>query len=531
VPRLGMPASDIMHGIRCSPGLPAQVTLTAGRDDARQPWRLRAQVAGREARYSDLALRAAQGTIDLTSRRLAFTDIVATTADGDDLSLDLTIDFKPLAVTIRNARIVGRPELVATFIDHREAKRFYRRVWQDVRWQDAQAATVDLHRLAYRQTPGGRDWTLTLAADLQAEALSYRDQVLTGLRATVELELPEKVVVRRARIATANAALEGEVTVFTDSNPRCTFALRQAAGGQDPAVILDLIHPDWGRLLGPLAFSPDSSVDCQGSFYLGREPRLQLSGSVQAPWMTVRGLRLEEAAADWRLSQSALHWDLTAARLFGGTIATTGLYDLETGFGKAAFRGDGMALKDLSTHLGSQGSTATSEGLAQAHCNLEILRGWAGRDLQVYGDGVLSITEADLWRVPLFDPLARLLDVSFLSRLTGGRASGLGRITRLDADLAFTGDRVAVRSLTTDGTILSLRGAGEYCWETDRIALAVSGQALDNAGLVGWIFRPLSWAFFNAELSGTSKDHRWRLSTALNRALPGSGDGPAEAAP
>lgn len=532
VPRLGLPASDIVHGIRCAPGLPAQVTLSAGRDDARQPWRLHAQVAGREARYGDLTLRAAQGTIDLTSRRVAFTDIVATTADGDDLSLDLTLDFKPLAVTIRNARIVGRPELIATFIDHRESRRFYQRVWQDVRWHDAQAATIDLHHLAYRKTPGGRDWTLTLAADLQAGAMSYRNQDLTGMRATVELDLPEKVVVREARITTANAALEGEVTVFTDSNPRCTFALRQAEGGQDPAVILDLIHPEWGRLLGPLAFSPSSAVDCRGSFYLGREPRLQLNGSLQAPWMEAHGLRLEAATADWRLSQSALHWDLTAARLFGGTVATTGLYDLETGFGKVAIRGDGMALKDLSAHLDGQGESSTSEGVVQAHCNLEILRGWAGRDLQVYGDGVLNISEADLWRVPLFDPLARLLDVSFLSRLTGGRASGLGRITRLDADLAFTGDRVAVRSLTTDGTILSLRGAGEYCWETDRIALAVSGQALDNAGLVGWIFRPLSWAFFNAELSGTAKDHRWRLSTAFNRALPGGGgDNPAEATP
>jgi hypothetical protein len=172
------------------------------------------------------------------------------------------------------------------------------------------------------------------------------------------------------------------------------------------------------------------------------------------------------------------------------------------------------------------GTGAPQEGSISAHCRLQILRGWAGRDLQVYGDGNLSVTQADIWRVPLFDPLGRLLDVSFLSRITGGKTSGLGRITRLDAELGLNGDRMIVRSLTTDGTIVSLRGRGEYCWETDRLRLTVSGETLDKAGIVGWIFRPISWAFFNAELTGTSKDNKWRLSTVLSKALPGgSGEG------
>ena len=55
--------------------------------------------------------------------------------------------------------------------------------------------------------------------------------------------------------------------------------------------------------------------------------------------------------------------------------------------------------------------------------------------------------------------------------------------------------------------------------------LAVSGETLDRAGLVGWIFKPLSWAFFNAELTGTSKDNKWRLSTVLSKVLPGSSGG------
>ena len=117
--------------------------------------------------------------------------------------------------------------------------------------------------------------------------------------------------------------------------------------------------------------------------------------------------------------------------------------------------------------------------------------------------------------------MGRLLDVSFLNRITGGKTTGLGRITRLDADIGLNGDRLVVRSFLTDGTIVSLRGAGEYCWETDRIRLALSGETLDKAGIVGWIFKPITWAFFNAELTGTSKDNKWRLTTTLSKALPG----------
>jgi hypothetical protein len=526
VPRIGLPASHIARDIRSALGAPACIMLTATRPDRSRPPRLSASVSAAGARYADLEFRTVQGDLEVSRDMIEFTGLSATTTAGDDLTVDqLRIDFEPLAVTICNARVIGNPELAQTFIDDREGKAIYRSVWRDFRWTPGHPATIDLHQLVYQQGAGRQAWTLTLDADLRAAQASYRDLPVQRLAAKVLLDLPDSVVVRDARVETDAATVEGDVTILTGKNPTCSFKVRQVQGGQDPRRILRLLNPEWDAALSLLSFSPESAVDCGGSFHLSGEPMLQLSGTLSTPYCIFRGLRVDEPRVQWRLRQSAVHWNLTSGRLFGGPIALTGVYDVEDGSGTVAFRGDAMVLKDVAAQFGLSGMDLAQEGAISAHCRLQILRGWAGRDLQVYGDGNLSITQADLWRVPLFNTLGRLLDVSFLNRITGGKTTGLGRITRLDAELGLNGDRMIVRSLTTDGTIVSLRGNGEYCWETDRINLAVSGETLDRAGLVGWIFKPLSWAFFNAELTGTSKDNKWRLSTVLSKVLPGSSGG------
>jgi|GEM_PF-2961236 len=531
MPRLGLPASGIIRDIRCAADAPARVVVTAARAGQRQPLRLLLSVSADGPRYGDLVFRTIQGTIEVLPRQLSFQGVRATTSTGDELALDLRLDTEPLAVTIANARVTGNPDVVHAFIEDRDAKAIYRSVWKDFRWSPEHPAVIDLRSLAYREIAGGRSWELTLDADLRAEMATYKDLPLRSLETTVGLDLPKKVTVRAHRIETDTATLEGSVDILTGSDPKCTFAMRQLAGGQDPSHVLRLLNPAWGAVLGPLTFAPDTAVDCQGSFYLNRDPLLLLSGSLKGAWLQFRGLQVGDPVARWGLSQSEVRWDLTSGKLFGGPVAVTGLYDLEAGRGTVAFRGEGMAMDQVGPHIGMKSEAVGQQGLLSAHCRLDILRGWAGRPLQVYGDGDLSLQEADLWRVPFFDQLGRVLDVTFLNRLTGGKASSLGRITRLDADLGFSGDCVVVRSLATDGTILSLRGHGRYCWETDSIYLAVNGQALDSAGLVGLIFKPLSWAFFNAELTGTSKDSKWRLSTALDKALPGGAGDPGPQAP
>jgi hypothetical protein len=77
--------------------------------------------------------------------------------------------------------------------------------------------------------------------------------------------------------------------------------------------------------------------------------------------------------------------------------------------------------------------------------------------------------------------------------------------------------------MVTDGTVVSLSGSGEYSWRTDRIEFDVIGETFRKLPVFSWVTKPLSWAF-NARLSGTSKDYKWRLNNALKRAIVGEGD-------
>ena len=140
--------------------------------------------------------------------------------------------------------------------------------------------------------------------------------------------------------------------------------------------------------------------------------------------------------------------------------------------------------------------------------------------LQLTGNGKLNIADGNLWTVPILAQLGKLLDITFLSRLSGGRLSGLGRISALDADLEFKGDRVAVPRFSTDGTILSLQGQGDYWWPTGKVDFSVKGETLSGVNVLWVALKPLSWVF-DARLTGTLDKHDWRMASGLRRVLTG----------
>ncbi len=524
-PRLGLPHYAVAAGVRCAPDAPARVVVNAKRSDSREPLLIRASVAAQRVQYEAVVFDSVRGDIEVTpAGRVCLRNVHALTACGDEAAFDMEVDPDPLRVVFRNGFLRGNPALVEAFLADRDTRAAYHMVWQDFSWGAGHPPSIDVQSLRYRETPGTGAWELTLDGGLQVEAAAFRGLPLRRLHAALRLDLPERVTVEIPCIQTDTATIEGKAEILTRGEPKCSFEVKHLDGGQNPARILSLLHPAWGEALGPLAFASDSAVDCRGSFFLVDDPMLELTGSVRGSWIELRGVRIEAPVAEWGVNRSVVRWNLTSGKLFGGPATLTGMFDLETGRGSAAFRGQDMILERTAAQLGLTLGERARQGLVSGHCRLEILRGWAGRPLQVYGDGALSLREADLWQVPFFDQLGRVLDMTFLNRVTRGKTSTLGRITRLDADFGFTGDRLLVHSLNTDGTILSLRGRGQYCWETDTIELSVNGQALRDSGILGVVFRPLTWAFFNAELRGTSKDCKWRLTTALSKALPGGSD-------
>ena len=114
------------------------------------------------------------------------------------------------------------------------------------------------------------------------------------------------------------------------------------------------------------------------------------------------------------------------------------------------------------------------------------------------------------------DNLASILSLGALQVFSRDKVSELGNISRLDADFVLQGNRLLVNHFDTDGTIISLRGSGEYAWFEDQLDFTVKGVALKNVNLLSFMLKPLSWAF-DAELTGSLKKPEWKIRSALNK--------------
>ncbi|MBN2452406.1 MAG: hypothetical protein JXR77_18615 [Lentisphaeria bacterium] len=521
-PLLDVGIGDFPHRLRCG-DKPVAFTFEARRDGPRAPLRLTGALDAESLHYQDLHFRTFHTGVDLQHDRVQFDGVQAVTGDGDEFSLDIGVVYHPLRVTIANARLAGRPHLVATFIEARDARELYQSIWRDLAWSPGELPVIDLRSLVYKEGGGGA-WRLNMDAGFACRNAHFRGVQAQSLAMTVRLGLPELVTVRDVRLETAHGVAEAEVSIQATAVPRVSFATRQISGGLDVAAILRAIDPSWDEWVRSFDFSPESAVTCRGSFFLGPEPVLDISGTLEAPSFEFARLRLMQPNVDWRVAGSTVTWDVKSATLFEGPVALTGRYDIQTREGLIALHAEKLLLRQLVAYLGGGTEESAQEGYLSGHCRLHLLHGWAGREVQLAGNGRALITEADVWRVPVFHSLGRLLDMTMLNRITSGRASSLGEITRVEADLTFNGDRVVFSNLVTDGTIVSLKGSGEYCWGTDQLYGTVSGETLSRVSILSLIFRPLSW-LFSAELTGTPKDYRWKLATAFQRALSGSGAG------
>ncbi|MDX9979369.1 MAG: hypothetical protein RBU25_04885, partial [Lentisphaeria bacterium] len=316
----------------------------------------------------------------------------------------------------------------------------------------------------------------------------------------------------------------GEVKVSTDGVPRCDLRLATEEGGCDPRLVLRLINPEIEGYLDTMQFSPASAVTCSGSFLLAKEPHLNLTGTLHTPRWQWAKVELADVAAEWGLRGSEIRWDIERASFCQGTVASTGLYDTVDRAGTLAVELENASLTTIVTAFGTGQAVPESDSKVAFSGRARFLRDWAGRPVQLTGGGQLDITEGDLWRVPVLSQLGALLDLPLLHRLSRGTATGLGQISALRADLIFDGERVSVPHFFTDGTVISLTGTGEYSWRTDRVEFDVAGEAFRQmGGLVSLVTSPISWVF-NARLSGTSKDYRWRMNNALRRAILGEED-------
>jgi len=341
---------------------------------------------------------------------------------------------------------------------------------------------------------------------LDVENATYRHFKTSRINLDVRLALPGLVAIENIVVTKDATEARGDVRIRTSGLPACEFAFPEIKGGCDPRVVLRIINPEWEKYLESFTFDPYSKVECRGSFFLDNEPRLRLEGKLDTAVCTYRGIELRDVQADWQVNGATTSWNVKQAGLYGGTAGVSGFFDATTRSGLVAVNAQAVNLPGLLQVFGL-GTDSTREGKLTANCRLQVLKDWAGTPLQLNGNGYLRLSEGNIWAVPFFDQLGQLLKVS-----------GLERISTLDADLDFRGERVVVPTLKTNGTIIALEGRGEYSWTTEALAFRVWGETLRKIPVLSFALKPMSWVF-DAELTGTVKDHRWRLRNALDRVL------------
>ena len=75
--------------------------------------------------------------------------------------------------------------------------------------------------------------------------------------------------------------------------------------------------------------------------------------------------------------------------------------------------------------------------------------------------------------------------------------------------LGFAGDVVLVNEFHTNGTVIALKGDGNYNRSSNQLDFRVKGEMFKSTFLRN-VLRPLSW-FFDAELTGTPDKPNWRM--------------------
>ncbi len=481
-------------------------------------WELRGQVSGQDLAYRALRFTRCFGSIEVNSERVLFRGLTGEAEDGTRVMLDLGVDFNPVCLSI-SGTYVGDPRHIVEFIYDDEGQRVYLAIWDDFHWQQASPPELTVDEFRIGVWPGKGNWALKMRGRFDVVNAVYRGVSADRIEMAVSLDLPQRVTLNDIRMTRGKDEMRGQLRIQIEGLTTYEFDID---GVLDPKELLRAVEPGMEKRLADFDFAPGTRISCKGSLFHSREPMLRLSGTLTAPTMTYRKLRIDDLQGDWQVAESTVRWNVNKGTLHGGRFATRGYFDTASGAGVLAVDAAGVDLRRLAEdfQIEATDTDRVTEGKLTGHCQVQILDGWAGQPLQLTGNGHALISEGNLWNIPFLFQLGQVLDLTMLSRLSRGKVGGIGKISILDADLEFKGRKLLVPQMRTDGTLLSLSGNGEYNWQTGAINMNVKGETLRQLGVLSLALLPLSWVF-DAELTGTLESHQWHMKTALQRAFTG----------
>jgi hypothetical protein len=533
-------------------------------------WMLTAVVSGQNCHFGTFKAEEVACNVCVTSQAVEITNIQALTVGKDQLRLDIRVQYSPMELSIKDLKLKGDPDIAKAFILNSNAQTIYQKIWKEIQWDKTNMPLLRMPTLIYKD---GSPWALTMTGHIEAENVSYHELKSDKLDLVITLDLPSSLSVKPITLRTDDGDIYGEISLTFGGVPQCTFMLDGEEGHLNPKKLLTTLNKDFEHYLKNLDFGSNTRLSFDGEMFLGGDPRISVRGSLASSEVTwelsqkednknatpkldkqetednaatrLDKLTLADMEATWSYSSNGLTWNVTKGSFMDGSLRSRGVYEPDNSRGEFLVFVDELPYKNIETLTNkddknkkkgqktkkddkiteedddkSENDDTKSEekdvpGVVNGEFHGRFLAGWAGRPLHMEGGGHVAIRKADLWKVPLLKQLSDVLPGGNTSRST------LGRISQLDADVEFLGNRLAINDVYTDGTIMSLRAKGEYFFEDQRLKIMVNGVPLQEVGVLSLALRPLTWAF-QAERVGTLdkwEDSKWRLKSGLMQLL------------
>lgn len=468
-------------------------------------WTGSGTLATANAAYEDLVFKEAASGLRFQPGKLCFPGIKGVTAAGETLAGDIAVGL-PSGDLDLNAVIRGDPRLVRVFVSAGESRAIYDQVWKDFAWDPADLPEINLKSLTYRQTPDGTTWTFGLKAHIFARNSTWRQLKTQEVETDIDMDLPRTLILQNCRVKADKGNAAGGAELYFQGLPICRFRL---AADAPPRLLLHTINPEWDGAFEGIRFGDATRATCEGNFFLGPEPRPVLRGTLDADSCWYKQLRFDRLAMRWYVDGTRLGWNPAAATLYKGNVFCTGFYDFNSETGQFNLNCDSISLGNL-LRSASPATDLSAQGKLASNCRVDLYRPTPGAPLALKGTGRVWVSQGDLWNLPIMNRLGQIVGLS-----------SLGRISRLDADLTFRGNRVEVPEFTTDGTILALRGNGAVNWTDQTLDFKVHGVALEKTYIIPWLLKPF-FSMFDAELTGTVDDPAWKRVGNLKSVFSGS---------
>lgn len=356
----------------------------------------------------------------------------------------------------------------------------------------------------------------------KAQAFRYREVPLLEGHATVTVggsNAWERVDVGALEVTRQEGSARGQLRYLFGAH-------RLEVSGHstlDPHAVARIINVLNEGQLADVSFDGGGcELSAAGALTFGAARRIDVRGRIRSPALSIRGIPLRNAAADFTVGVGTARLDHVTATLCGGTAE-----------GEVSFSRKDPALN--SWHYAAR--AAVKEARFGDLCQLishtpNTFGGTLSGDLtlrapigaehsnRVKGAGHVSVREGDLFRLPIF---AGMTDV--MARYVPGVES---LVSQSDASMAFVIGQGGLHTddLSVEGGVFSLVGKGDYYF-TDELDFAIQVRLLKQKTLGGRVLKVLTFPIsklFEFRVTGSRKDTEWYPENFSLRPSPSPGE-------